>query len=177
MPKAKKKLDQKAEKKSTQKTKNTKPSPILSVGKAVDRTSFKIKNKDQKPILTSNDGRFVNTNTDKNASFTNRNLAFSKKGIKYEQAFTLLAQKASTAIDTMSVAVSAIDDKAEKVKFLKACYEVEESGSNPSVHPRTQVMTYLSDALFDLGEKGGLSPVIKEPEPIVGNIKPLRFVV
>ena len=104
-------------------------------------------------------------------------VTFSKEGVQYEQAFTLLAQKATTAIDTMSVAVSAIDDTAEKVKFLKACYEVEESGSNPSVHPRTQVMTFLSDALFDLGEKGGLSNVVEESDPLVGNVKPVRFVV
>ena len=179
MPKAKKKTDQKAEKKSTQKTKTTNMSPILTVGNEVeDRTAFRNKNvKQQKPLLTSNDGRFVNTNTDKNPSFTNRNLGFSKKGKKYEQAFTLLAQKSTTAIDTIAVAITAIDDKVEKVKFLQACYEVEESGSNPSVHPRTQVMSYLSDALFELGETGGLSNVVEEIDPLVGNVKPLRFVV
>jgi hypothetical protein len=177
MPKAKKKTDQKAEKKSTQKTKSNTMSPILNVGSEVDRDAFKTRSGSQSPIVRSNDGRFVNTNTDKNPSFTNRNLGFSKKGKKYEQAFTLLAQKSTTAIDTIAIAITAIDDTVEKVKFLKACYEVEESGSNPSVHPRTQVMSYLSDALFELGETGGLSNVVEEIDPIVGNVKPLRFVV
>ncbi len=177
MPKAKKKTDQKAEKTSPQKTESKTMSPILATGTEVDRDAFKTRSVSQSPIIKSNDGRFVSTNTDKNPSFTNRNLGFSKKGKQYEQAFTLLAQKSTTAIDTISVAVTAIDDTAEKVKFLKACYEVEESGSNPSVHPRTQVMAFLSDALFDLGEKGGLSNVVEESDPLVGNVKPVRFVV
>jgi hypothetical protein len=134
-------------------------------------------NKGNLPIVNTNEGRFVNTNTDKNPSFTNRNLSFSKEGKIYEQAFTLLSATSASAVEQLSISISAIDKKDEKVKFLKACYEVEESGSNPTMHPRPQVMEFLTDSLFELGESGGISRVIKSNEKIVSDVKPVRFVV
>lgn len=61
--------------------------PIFTIGDNVSRESMKqAPNKGNLPIVNTNEGRFVNTNTDKNPSFTNRNLSFSKEGKIYEQA-------------------------------------------------------------------------------------------
>jgi len=151
--------------------------PIFTIGDDVSRESMKQPLTGRLPILNTHDGRFVNTNTDKNPSYTNRNLSFSKEGKIYEQAFTLLSATSAVSVEQLSISLSAIDKKDGKVKFLKACYEVEESGSNPTMHPRPQVMEFLTDSLFELGESGGIGRVTKSNEKIVSDIKPVRFVV
>ena len=102
-----------------------------------------------------------------------RNLDFSEESKVHKQAFKLLAESSKNSVDALGTVMTSLDLREDKVKFIKACFDVERSGSNPVMHPRPRVMEYLKNSMMDLGIKTGISSV--ETDPILENKKPLRF--
>jgi hypothetical protein len=130
-----------------------------------DRTSFK----------WTDDGKQDSGKVLKTPSFSSRTIGIDSEDAVDKQAFNVLSQSPKACAAELTNILAKLDKKDEKVKFLKSCYSIEKSGTNPSMHPRTQVMEYLDDALFNLGISSGLSRITTEEEPRVTNIEPLRF--
>lgn len=149
-------------------------SPIIGSSKKADVDKIKVNDSNLNPIFKSTSGRFESTDLNKNPSYTSRNLKFSKDSKVHQQAFSLLSNNSTKSLENVTTVMSSLDAKKDKIEFIKACYEVESSGSNPVMHPRPKVMDYLRDSLLDLGVKTGISSV-KAEEPIVDNVEPVRF--
>ncbi len=111
----------------------------------------------------------------KTPSFSSRTMGIDSDSKVDKQAFNVLSQSPKPCTKELSTILSKLDDKADKVEFLKACYTIEKSGANPSMHPRTEVMDFLKDALFNLGVSSGISRISVDEEPLVGNVEPVRF--
>lgn len=150
-----------------------KQSPLFK-NKKTPSVDFFSANHNDKPIFKSHTGRFTNTNTDKSPSFSNRNLSYSEDSKVHQQAFTLLSDTSGKSVQGLSTVLSSLDKKDDKIKFIKACYDVEQGGTNPVMHPRPKVMDFLRDAMLDLGIRSGITSV-REEKPIVDNKKPVRF--
>ena len=110
----------------------------------------------------------------KSPSFTNRNMTIDSDDPVVKTAFKLLAAAPATAIDKMAESLAALNEN-EKEVFLQACLRVEKSGNNTAAKPRTQVMDYIKKTFVDLGLKTGLGNVTSEQEPLVDNVKPVKF--
>ena len=152
-----------------------KQSPIFKQKETSSESSFLQASHNDKPLFKGSTGRFTNTNTDKSPSYSSRNLGFSEKSKVHKQAFELLSDSSSKAVTGLTSVLSALDNKDDKITFIKACYDVERSGSNPVMHPRPKVMDYLKNSMLDLGIRSGITSVTEE-EPIVDNKKPpIRF--
>jgi len=151
-----------------------KNSPIFVKKETDSLDYFSNNSKNNKPLFKGSTGRLVNTDTNKNPSFTSRNLDFSEKSKVHKQAFKLLAESSKNSVTALGSVMTSLDQKEDKISFIKACYDVERSGSNPVMHPRPRVMEYLRNAMLDLGIKSGISSVSAEA-PILENKKPLRF--
>ena len=151
-----------------------KKSPIFKMKETEGMDYFSNNSKNNKPIFKGRTGRLINTDPSKNPSFTSRNLDFSEKSKVHKQAFKLLAESSKNSVDALGTVMTSLDLRGDKTDFIKACYDIERSGSNPVMHPRPRVMEYLRNAMLDLGIKSGISSVSAEA-PILGNKKPLRF--
>lgn len=151
-----------------------KQSPIFQKKEKDSLDYFSNNSSNNKPILKGRTGRLINTDQNKNPSFTSRNLDFSEESKVHKQAFKLLAESSKNSVTALGNVMTSLDQREDKTDFIKACYDVERSGSNPVMHPRPRVMEYLKNAMLDLGIKSGISSV-KAEEPILENKKPLRF--
>lgn len=135
-----------------------------------ERGSFKWK-KDTK--ATGSTGKTLNT-----PSYSSRTMSYNKEDPIHQHAFKILSEAPQRVVPELTEVLTKIDEKEGKITLLKACMTIESNGHNPSMHPRTAVMEYLSDALVDLGVQTGLNVIMsQDEEPRVKDIKPLKFVV
>jgi len=113
----------------------------------------------------------------KSPSFTGRTLAYKSDDPVEKQAFKLLADTPNNAIRSFTELFSTLADKDDRIKLIKAINKIEMGGHNPAMAPRSAVMEYISDVMLDLGLRAGLSSVNTEEEPLVKDVKPVRFTV
>tara|TARA_B100000131_G_C17996455_1_gene564697 strand:+ start:30 stop:692 length:663 start_codon:yes stop_codon:yes gene_type:complete len=134
----------------------------------------------QTPLVNNSDERMKWTDKDskeslrKSPSFTNRTLAIDSNDPVVQQAFKYLAASPAQAIDKITEALAALN-KDEKETFARACLSIEKAGSNPAMKARTQVMDYLKKTFVDLGLNSGLGNVTSEQDPVVDNVKSIKF--
>ena len=111
-------------------------------------------------------------------SYTNRTMSYNKEDPIHQHAFKILSEAPQRVVPELTEVLTKIDEKEGKITLLKACMTIESNGHNPSMHPRTAVMEYLSDVLVDLGVQTGLNVIMSQDEtPRVKDVKPLKFVV
>ena len=127
----------------------------------------------------SDEGREKSGKALKTPSFSAYNLTVDTEDPIYKSAFKIMSLPASKAVvDEMTKVLTQVTDKAERKKLLLACASIETSGKNPAASARSQVVEYLSDALFDLGERNGISGITvtseSEEDPIVGEVVPVK---
>jgi len=96
----------------------------------------------------------------KTPSFSAYNLTVDTDDPVYKSAFKIMSLPASNAvIGELATVLPKLSDKKERKAFLLACASIETSGNNPAASPRPQIVEYLSDSLFDLGERNGISGI------------------
>tara|TARA_Y100000034_G_scaffold129098_1_gene184943 strand:+ start:31123 stop:31794 length:672 start_codon:yes stop_codon:yes gene_type:complete len=134
-----------------------------------EKGSFKWK-KDTK--ATGSTGKVVHT-----PSYSNRTMAYDSEDPIHQHAFKILSEAPQRVVPELTEVLTKIDEKEGKISLLKACMTIESNGHNPSMHPRTAVMEYLSDVLVDLGVQTGLNVIMSEEStPLVKDVKTLKFV-
>ena len=113
----------------------------------------------------------------KTPSFTAYNMDISEDDPIYKGAFKILSlPNSKEVISEISKVLSTLDEKDERKNFLGACYKIESSGKNPTLHPRGAVNEFVADALFDLGVGTGIGPITSdEDDTIVDNVEPVKF--
>jgi len=150
------------------------------------KTESKVKDEEGKPLVktdrTSLKWKDANREASgkalKTPSFTAYNMDISEEDPVYKSAFKLLSLPNSNEVTgEISKVLSTLDEKEDRKKFLGACYKIESSGKNPTLHPRGNVSEFLSDALFDLGIGSGISPITTsdEDDSLVDDVKPVKF--
>ena len=113
----------------------------------------------------------------KTPSFSAYNLTVDTEDPVYKSAFKIMSLPASNAvIAELAIVLPKLADKKERKAFLLACASIETSGNNPAASPRPQIVEYLSDSLFDLGERNGISgiTVTEDEDAIVEEVVPVK---
>ena len=148
--------------------------------------TYPAKSAESNPIVTgmnktnlkwSDKGRERSGKALKTPSFSAYNLTVDTNDPVYKSAFKMISLPASNAvISEMTKVFTQITDKEERKSLLLACASIETSGKNPAASPRPQVVEYLSDALFDLGEKSCISriSVSTDEEALVEEVIPVK---
>jgi hypothetical protein len=102
-------------------------------------------------------------------------MGFSNEDAVYKKAFSILAGTAYIAVKNIESILVSLENKLDRMEFVEACYNIEKEGKNPSMHPRDQVMEYVSNKLNQLGQSTGISSIKVDDENIVSGVKPLQF--
>mgnify|MGYP003977512475 FL=1 len=120
-------------------------------------------------------GKGVKGKVLKTPSFSSRSMGFSNEDAVYKKAFSILAGTAYIAVKNIESILVSLENKLDRMEFVEACYNIEKEGKNHSMHPRDQVMEYVSNKLNQLGQSTGISSIKVDDENIVSGVKPLQF--
>ena len=109
------------------------------------------------------------------ASYSSRTMGYDNEDPVHQQAFKLLSESPQNCVPEMQTVMTKIEDKEDRVTLFNALLAVETGGHNPSMHPRTAVMEYITDSLADMGISTPMNVISSEDDsPIVSDLKPLR---
>jgi hypothetical protein len=109
------------------------------------------------------------------ASYSSRTMGYDNKDPVHQQAFKLLSEAPQNCVPEIQTVMSKLEDKKDRATLMKALLTVETGGHNPSMHPRTAVMEYVTDTLADMGISSPMNVIVSEDRsPVVQDIKPLR---
>ena len=137
-----------------------------------------VKQMNKSSLKWSDKGREKSGKALKTPSFSAYNLTVDTNDPVYKSAFKMISLPASNAvIGELTKVLTQITDKKERKALLLACASIETSGKNPAASPRPQVVEYLSDALFDLGERSGISRIsvsTDDDEALVEEVVPVK---
>jgi len=108
-------------------------------------------------------------------SYSNRTMGYDNEDPVHQQAFKLLSEAPQNCVPEMQTVMTTLEDKKDRTTLLNALLAVETGGHNPSMHPRTAVMEYITDSLADMGISTPMNVISSEEDsPIVKGVKPLR---